>query len=121
MSKEKAESIMIQFQIDDKGFHGPIQLLFQTIGKSFSSFAIAMAAALECFYSCPDSSIRGICVSALSNLIHENEQVFRDKDQLAAVWNLFFLLSSYPENAKYFHDRVIVVKASIQNCQNRTV
>jgi hypothetical protein len=99
------------FTIFNIGYHLPVQKLFKLIGKNLSQLAVALVAGLECFYSCPDSSIRGICVTALATMIHENEKIFLQEDQLAAIWNLYFLLCSFPDNSKFYIDRIVVIKS----------
>ncbi|KAJ3300091.1 hypothetical protein HK104_004560 [Borealophlyctis nickersoniae] len=73
--------------------------------------AVALVAGLECFYTCPDWTVRGICNSALARIVYENEGVFLEEDHLAAIWNLFFSINSIPLISKVFPDRVVIIKA----------
>jgi hypothetical protein len=74
--------------------------------------AVAIVAGLECFYSCSDSTVRNICIAALSRLVFENERIFLDEDQLAAVWNLYFALNTCSTiGSLVYPDRTVVIKA----------
>lgn len=84
--------------------------LFHLIGASFSIMAVAIVAGLECFYLCPDSGVRSICISALSRIVFENEKIFMDEDQLAAIWNLYFAINFLPSTIAVFPDRCVVIQ-----------
>ncbi|KAI8822501.1 armadillo-type protein [Fimicolochytrium jonesii] len=89
----------------------PIHDLFHIIGQALSPLAVALVAGLECFYTCPDWTVRGTCNSALARLVYENAKIFLEEDQLAAIWNLFFSLHSIPLISKVFPDRIVIIKA----------
>ncbi|KAI9362464.1 armadillo-type protein [Zopfochytrium polystomum] len=109
--KKRLPKIALGFQADDKGFHSPVHELFHFIGPAFNAMAIALAAGLECFFTCSDWMVRGICISALARIIYENEKVFVEEDQLSAVWNLYFSLESIPLFSKVFPDRLVIIKS----------
>ncbi|KAJ3124549.1 hypothetical protein HK098_001049, partial [Nowakowskiella sp. JEL0407] len=108
--KKRLDKITLGFQIDDKGYHTAVHELFHYIGPALSSISVALISGLECFYTCSDWNIRGICTSALSRIVYENEKVFLEEDHLTAIWNLFFSLNFVPLWSKVFPDRVVVVK-----------
>ncbi|KAJ3213498.1 Jouberin [Dinochytrium kinnereticum] len=109
--KKKLGKITLGFQTDDKGFHTSVHELFHYIGPALSSMAIAFVAGLECFFTCVDWTVRGICISALTRLVYENEKVFLEEDHLSAIYNLFFSLGSIPLISKIFPDRLVIIKA----------
>lgn len=72
--------------------------------------SLAFVAGLENFYNNSDYVVRGICVSACARLISENQKVFLEEDNLAAIWNLYFLLMSLPLISKIYPDRLVIVE-----------
>ncbi|KAJ3033939.1 hypothetical protein HK097_004674, partial [Rhizophlyctis rosea] len=109
--QKKLEKVTLAFQTDDKGYYTAVHELFHHIGSSLSIMVIAVVAGLEIFHTCPDWTARGICNSALARLVFENEKIFLEEDQLAAIWNLFFSLNSIPLISKIFPDRIVIIKA----------
>ncbi|KAJ3041918.1 hypothetical protein HDV00_008427 [Rhizophlyctis rosea] len=109
--RKKLEKITLAFQTDDKGYYSAVHELFHHIGPSLSMMVVAVVAGLEIFHTCPDWTARGICNSALARLVFENEKIFLEEDQLAAIWNLFFSISSIPLISKIFPDRIVIIKA----------
>ncbi|KAJ3014030.1 hypothetical protein HKX48_005388 [Thoreauomyces humboldtii] len=109
--KKKMDKVSIGFQTDDQGYFAAVHELFHFIGPALSHMVVALVAGLECFYTCPDWTVRGICNSALARLVYENAKIFLEEDQLAAIWNLFFSLHSVPLICKIFPDRIVIVKA----------
>ncbi|KAI8922787.1 armadillo-type protein [Entophlyctis helioformis] len=105
------EPILMGLETDDKGYYTCVHELFQLTGTSFSVMVIAMVAGLECFHSASDWRVRGICNAALARLVFENEQTFLQEDHLAAIWNLYFSLTSIPLMYKVFPDRIVILKA----------
>ena len=95
-----------------KGYYAAVHELFHHIGSSLSIMVIAVVAGLEIFHTCPDWTARGICNSALARLVFENEKIFLEEDQLAAIWNLFFSINSIPLISKIFPDRIVIIKVS---------
>ena len=89
-----------------------MQDLFRLIGSSLSSVAIALVAALECCYVSKEFPCRDICITALAQLLFENQKVFIEEDQLAAVWNLYFCLHSQSLQARFSSLRLVIVKVS---------
>ncbi|KND03924.1 uncharacterized protein SPPG_01373 [Spizellomyces punctatus DAOM BR117] len=108
---KKVEKVAVGFQTDDKGYYSAVHELFHYIGPALSGMAVALVAGLECFYTCPDWTVRGVCNSALARLVYENDKIFLEEDQLAAIWNLYFSLHSIPIISKVFPDRIVIVKA----------
>ncbi|KAI8809948.1 armadillo-type protein [Cladochytrium replicatum] len=132
--KKKIDKIVLGFQGDDKGLHTSVHELLHFIGPALANMAVAIVAGLECFYSHQDWNFRGICTSALSRIVFENEKQFVEEDQhihsnphnlfpvnvdsltplilplplLAAIWNLYFSLTFIPLTCKIFPDRVVV-------------
>jgi hypothetical protein len=80
------------------------------IGPALSSVAIALAAALECCFVSAEFPSRDICITALAQLISENQKVFLEEDQLAAVWNLYFCLHSQSLQARISSIRIVIIK-----------
>ncbi|KAJ3148056.1 hypothetical protein HDU89_004901 [Geranomyces variabilis] len=109
--KKRMEKITVGFQTDDQGYFSTVHELFHYIGPALCHMVVAIVAGLECFYSCPDWTVRGTCNSALARLVYENAKIFLEEDQLAAIWNLFFSLHSVPLISKIFPDRIVIVKA----------
>ncbi|KAI9141859.1 hypothetical protein BKA69DRAFT_1071625 [Paraphysoderma sedebokerense] len=100
-----------KFQVDGHGLHEAIHELFNTIGPSLSDMSVALVAGLECFYTVSNQTIRAVCVTALTRIIHENQKVFLEEDHLAAIWNLFFTLQSEHQASKYYPERLVIIKA----------
>jgi hypothetical protein len=46
----------------------------------------------------------------LVRLVFENEKIFQEEDNLAAIWNLFFLLGSTPHDSTTIQDRIVIIK-----------
>lgn len=109
--KKRIPKVAFTFQSDDKGFNNPVHELFHFIAPPLSNMAIALVAGLECFFACVDWSVRGICISALTRIVYENEKIFQEEDQLSAIWNLYFSLGSIPLISKVFPDRVVIVRS----------
>ncbi|KAI9106007.1 armadillo-type protein [Phlyctochytrium arcticum] len=108
---KKMEKVVVGFRIDDRGYYSAVHDLFHYIGPSLSLMAVALVAGLECFYTCPDWTVRGICNTALARIVYECDKIFLEEDQLAAIWNLFFSLHSIPLFSKVFPDRIVIIKA----------
>jgi hypothetical protein len=70
---------------------------------------IALVAGIECFYINSDWQMRGICNTALVRLVFENDKTFQEDDNLAAIWNLFFLLGSMSNSTVALHDRIVII------------
>ncbi|KAI9005894.1 armadillo-type protein [Gaertneriomyces semiglobifer] len=109
--KKKFDKVSLSFQTDDRGYYSAVQELFHLIGAPLSLMAVALVAGLECFYTCPDWGVRGVCNTALAQIVFENERTFLGEDQLAAIWNLFFSLHSIPLISKVFPDRIVIINA----------
>ncbi|KXS12168.1 ARM repeat-containing protein [Gonapodya prolifera JEL478] len=92
------EAIRVAFQVDDQGFQDAVHKLFGFVAPSLSSMAVSLVAALECFYSHSDQSVRSVCVAALTELIFQNQRNFVEEDRLVAVWNLYFSLNGIDGN-----------------------
>lgn len=71
---------------------------------------IALVAGLEYFRSDSDWHTRGICNSALVRLVFENDKIFQEEDNLAAIWNLFFSLGSIPQSSTVIQDRIVIIQ-----------
>ncbi|TPX59062.1 hypothetical protein PhCBS80983_g02729 [Powellomyces hirtus] len=109
--KKKMDKISIGFQTDDQGYFAAVHELFHYIGPALAHMVVAIVAGLECFYTCPEWTVRGICNSALARLVYENAKIFLEEDQLGAIWNLFFSLNSVPLISKIFPDRIVIIRA----------
>ncbi|KAI9207545.1 uncharacterized protein BJ171DRAFT_578659 [Polychytrium aggregatum] len=79
-SKKKMDRITLSLQTDDKGYHVPVHEFFHYIGPALSNMTIALVACLEMFYTCPDWTVRGICITALGRIVYENEKIFVEED-----------------------------------------
>ncbi|KAJ3090469.1 hypothetical protein HK102_003650 [Quaeritorhiza haematococci] len=101
------DRIILNFQTDDKGYHVCVHELFHYIGASLSNMAVALVAGLECFYTSTDWNVRGICISALTRLVYENEKIFLEEDH--------HILSIFPTpcvaRVDMFTDRIVIIKA----------
>lgn len=71
---------------------------------------IALVAGLECFHQGTDWHTRGICNTALIRLVFENDKTFQEEDNLAAIWNLVFLLGSMSPSSTAIQDRIVIIK-----------
>ncbi|KAJ3091040.1 hypothetical protein HK100_007284 [Physocladia obscura] len=109
-TSDKLSTVTLKLRIDEHEYHEAVQELFHVIAPSFSIMAIPLVAALEVFCTCLDASIRGICISALTRIVFENDRVFLEEDHLAAIWNLYFSLGSIAIISKVFPDRIVIVK-----------
>ncbi|KAJ3290685.1 hypothetical protein HDU76_007369 [Blyttiomyces sp. JEL0837] len=104
---------IVGFQNDDRGR----LRLFSSMntvppyGPALNTMAMAFVAGLECFFVSVDWTVRGICISALTRLVYENEKLFMEDDHLAAIWNLHFSLGSIPLFSKVFPDRIVIIKS----------
>ncbi|KAJ3208349.1 hypothetical protein HDU82_002587 [Entophlyctis luteolus] len=107
-------SATMKLMINELGIkecHSSIHELFSIIAPAFNAMAINIVAGLETFLSCVDPSIRGVCISALSRIVLENEKVFVEEDHLAAIWNLYLSLGSIAALSKIFSDRIVIIKS----------
>jgi hypothetical protein len=95
------------------GIHAAVHEFFHYIGPAFSNMAVALAAGLECFLTINDWNVRGVCISALTRLVYENEKVFLEEDHLAAIWNLHFSMGLIPMISKIFPDRIVIIRVSL--------
>ncbi|KAJ1568770.1 hypothetical protein HK405_014015 [Cladochytrium tenue] len=112
--RKRMPKIALGFQSDERGFHTPVHELFHYAAPALSIMAIALVAGLECFFTYPDWAVRGVCISALTRIVYENERTFLEEDQLSAVWNLYFSLGSIPLFAKIFPDRVVIIRTALE-------
>ena len=71
---------------------------------------IALVAKLENFHKNLNWHTRGICISALIQLVNENEKIFQEEDNLAAIWNLFFLLGAVSHISPVVLDRIVIIQ-----------
>ncbi len=62
------------------------------IGESLAVLALALVSELEASYLHADSRVRDVAISVSSRLIIEHPKLFVKADNLAAVWNIYFLL-----------------------------
>ncbi|KAJ3352902.1 hypothetical protein HDU83_007559 [Entophlyctis luteolus] len=104
-------SATMKLMINELECHSSIHELFSIIAPAFNAMAINIVAGLETFLSCVDPSIRGVCISALSRIVLENEKVFVEEDHLAAIWNLYLSLGSIAALSKIFSDRIVIIKS----------
>jgi len=84
--------------------------LFQLIGKSLNLIVVALVAGMECALKDSDWHTRGIINTALVRLVFENDKTFQEDDNLAAIWNLFFLLGTMPTSSIAAQDRIVIIK-----------
>ncbi|KAJ3084110.1 hypothetical protein HDU99_003321 [Rhizoclosmatium hyalinum] len=107
---EKINTVMLGLMMAERDYHASVHELFKIIGAAFAAMSIPLVAGLEAFFTCLDSSVRGICISALTRIILENERVFLEEDHLAAIWNLYFALGSIAMISRVFPDRIDIIK-----------
>ncbi|KAI9350180.1 armadillo-type protein [Obelidium mucronatum] len=107
---ERIASVTLGLMMAEREYHASVHELFTIIGPAFNAIAIPIVAGLEAFFTCLDSSIRGICITALSRIVFENDRVFLEEDHLAAIWNLYFSLGSIGMMSKVFPDRIVIIK-----------
>ncbi|ORY35099.1 hypothetical protein LY90DRAFT_704931 [Neocallimastix californiae] len=74
-NKKVLENCILNIQINDDVFK-VISKLFQVIGPSLNRISLALVSGLECFYTYIDPLVRGICISALTQIINSNEKAF---------------------------------------------
>ena len=101
---------MVSKSIKFKDNYSRVHHLFQMIGKSLNVMVIALVAGLEFFHKDLDWHTRGICNTALVRLVFENDKTFQEDDNLAAIWNLFFLLGTMPASSAAVQDRIVIIK-----------
>jgi hypothetical protein len=67
-------------------------VLFTCIGASLNVLSVTLVAGLEGQYLHPKTEVRDMAICISTRLIFENSTTFVQQDNLAAVWNLHFLL-----------------------------
>ncbi|KAJ3064614.1 hypothetical protein HDU98_011984, partial [Podochytrium sp. JEL0797] len=107
---EQIASVTLGLMMTERDYHTSIHELFHLVGSSFTAMAIPLVAGLEAFFMCLDASVRGICISALTRIVFENDRVFLEEDHLAAIWNLYFSLGSIAMISRVFPDRIVIIK-----------
>jgi hypothetical protein len=76
--------------------------------------ALALVSGLEYCHINSPWQIRGICNAALARIVLQNEKLFVEEDNLAAIWNLYFLLGSASQSSTIFPDRIVIIKVILE-------
>ena len=75
-----------------------IHVVFDAIGTDIRPMAMSLLTGLESQYFHRDPRVRDVAITATTQMIIKNVDIFVHKDHLAAVWNLFFLVDFLSHN-----------------------
>ncbi|ORX46647.1 hypothetical protein BCR36DRAFT_356717 [Piromyces finnis] len=109
-NKKALEIIILNIQTNDNVFKA-VSDLFEVIGGSLNKISLALVSGLECFYTYIDPLVRGICISALTQIINTNEKIFIKDDNMLSFWNLKFSLGAFIKVSNSYPDRICSIRA----------
>ncbi|ORX86881.1 hypothetical protein BCR32DRAFT_289679 [Anaeromyces robustus] len=109
-NKKTFENIILNIQINND-IYKAVSEFFEFIGESLSRVSLALVSGLECFYTYIDPLVRGICISALTQIINKNEKIFIKDDNMLSFWNLKFSLGAFTKVSNSYPDRICSIHA----------
>jgi len=104
------ENCVLNIQINNDIFNA-VSGLFEIIGSSLNRISLALVSGLECFYTYVDPLVRGICISALTQIIYTNDKIFTKDDNMLSFWNLKYSLGAFSKVSRSYPDRICSIHA----------
>lgn len=98
VSQQRAATLVTHSRLNDAEPLANTQALITTIAPALSPIAVALVGELEAYYIHHDPRVRDAAITVSTRLIAALPHLFLGQDNLAAVWNLYFLLDILSDN-----------------------